>query len=431
MSEFEPVSLTLKPSPTQSVAIEILPHGLTIHRVLVETDGRTHDIVIGPEEPQGHLSQKYTNTVVGRYANRVPVGTHTLERNGVKSEFSAQSNESPQVSLHGGPVGFDAVPWTLLSSENPPQLFSKAELSRLNKLSETSSSFAVFQLQSPDGDQGCPGSLTAEVCIALIGPDNALKQENVTTTENALGSIVIIYRAKLNGETKTVTPVNLTQHWGFNLEASLQDGPESLLVKNHALTIKADHVAELGSNALATGNFIPVSTVPAHDHSGKLIGSEMPNSGYDDYYLFEDKAKSSIPTRIPSVSFNEQSDFLEDLLRPANDENRGSRPEPLATLSSAKSGLKLEFDSNQHGVMFYSNAMASVTKGARKKIHGGSGITGHGDAYGPGTAVFLEFHNPIAAFLHPANKDGEDTLLTSDEVYHNYVRADIKAHAKA
>jgi aldose 1-epimerase len=28
--------------------------------------------------------------------------------------------------------------------------------------------------------------------------------------------------------------------------------------------------------------------------------------------------------------------------------------------------------------------------------------------------------------LDPANKDKEDTLLTSDEVYHNYVRLDVK-----
>ena len=33
--------------------------------------------------------------------------------------------------------------------------------------------------------------------------------------------------------------------------------------------------------------------------------------------------------------------------------------------------------------MFYSNAMGNAAKGARKKAHGGSGISGNGDAYGP------------------------------------------------
>lgn len=61
--------------------------------------------------------------------------------------------------------------------------------------------------------------------------------------------------------------------------------------------------------------------------------------------------------------------------------------------------------------MFYSNAMGNEAKGARKIIHGGSGISGNGDAYGPqsnyfplfswnpclpvdtAAAVFLEFHH--------------------------------------
>ena len=39
----------------------------------------------------------------------------------------------------------------------------------------------------------------------------------------------------------------------------------------------------------------------------------------------------------------------------------------------------------EHGVMFYTNIGADPAVGARKKIHGGSGIQGHGDSYGPGS----------------------------------------------
>lgn len=42
----------------------------------------------------------------------------------------------------------------------------------------------------------------------------------------------------------------------------------------------------------------------------------------------------------------------------------------------------------EYGAMFYSNAMANPAKGARKKIHGGSGIKDNGDAYGPGCKYF-------------------------------------------
>ena|SRR6188768_3174330 len=113
--------------------------------------------------------------------------------------------------------------------------------------------------------------------------------------------------------------------------------------------------------------------------------------------------------------------------------------------------------------MFYSNALAKATSGARKKAHGGSGISGDGNAYSPSSAYsisvrsihahitftlsccflgvpsctlrFSSFsgqgpdgytsHQPLAAFLYAENKDKEDTLLTSDELYHNYVRCDV------
>ncbi|KAF8972331.1 galactose mutarotase-like domain-containing protein [Flammula alnicola] len=414
MSEFDPVLLTLPASLTPSLVLEVLPHGLTIHKFLVQTDGRTHDIVIGPESPKDHVTQKYTNTIVGRYANRIPVGTHVLDRKGASSQLTTLSNESPEVSLHGGPVGFDALSWTLVTSEEPPRLFSATELSQIHALPE-----------SPSGDQGFPGTLLVEALVALIAPGNP--QAHVREPESSLGSVVLLYRAKLE-DSNNVTPVNLTQHWGFNLDASLQEEPDKLSVKGHTLSIKADRIAQLDSNSLGTGKFIPVSTVPAHAHASKLIGEQIPQSGYDDYYLFEEKANSSIPTRVSLSSFNSKSDLVKDLLRPSGEEERGSRAEPTVILASKKSGLKLLFDSNQHGVMFYSNAMANVAKGARKKIHGGSGISGNGDAYGPGTAAFLEFHDPLSAFLYPENKDDGDTLITSDELYHNYVRCDVKFH---
>ncbi|EEB88271.1 hypothetical protein MPER_13979, partial [Moniliophthora perniciosa FA553] len=68
---FNPILLTT-PSLTPSLALEVLPHGLTFHRLLLQVSGRTHDVLIGPEDPEGHLKMKYTNTIIGRYANRIP-----------------------------------------------------------------------------------------------------------------------------------------------------------------------------------------------------------------------------------------------------------------------------------------------------------------------------------------------------------------------
>ena len=98
-------------------------------------------------------------------------------------------------------------------------------------------------------------------------------------------------------------------------------------------------------------------------------------------------------------------------------------------------------------MQFYTNNFAVPDKGARKKIHGGSGAVG--DGYGPGStssfslflpsnadrrdvnwiaAAFLEFHAPLAAWLHPPESrgpTGDDTLLVSGEVYNNFVRLDV------
>ena len=190
-------------------------------------------MVIGPESPHGHVTQKYTNFIIGRYTNRVPVGTHPLERHGIKSNFTALPNgvvklppsssvadlkdflfaENKFVSLHGGLVGFDAIPWTLLSEGDPPCLFSTAEVSNLKGSSESHAqlSHAFFRLISASWDQGFPGKLVTEALIGLIGPIKS--QDSVThIVEESIGSIVLVYRSKLDeGTTKVVTPVNLTQ----------------------------------------------------------------------------------------------------------------------------------------------------------------------------------------------------------------------------
>lgn len=384
--------------------------------------------MIGPESPENHVTQKYTNTIIGRYANRIPVGTHVLERRGIKNEFTAVANggvtyslinlictndlgliaiENPRVSLHGGPQGFDATIWTLITPDMPAALFTPIELGHLS----ASSAHAIFRLISPDGDQGYPGKLIVEALIALVG---AKEQERKSATpvdhtphetpEYDVGSIVVVYRAKLDeGEKKLVTPINLTQvrvfslniqevlinlekHWGFNLDASMNDN--SPTVKDHILTIKvgtyillwcymnlnfenrqADKFAELDPDSLCTGTFLKTTDYPSHMHVSKRIGERFPDKSYgmttasrclaklisnvlsDDFYLFQ-KSASPTPSRIPLSSFDAQLDVIGGLLQPSNNQQtpdgKGvNRPEPVVELVSPKSGIKLAFDTNR------------------------------------------------------------------------------------
>lgn len=160
------------------------------------------------------------------------------------------------------------------------QLFTAKEKSEIEEKYNNGSGM-VFSLISESGDQGFPGKLLVEVLVSLVEP----KGPQTTQPELNLGAVVIVYRAKLLDEA-VVTPINLTQHWGFNLDASLKDEiPDSLSVKEHALTIKSDHTIELDASGLSTGELLPVKgTHHAHAEkaSGK-IGENWPESGYGMY----------------------------------------------------------------------------------------------------------------------------------------------------
>lgn len=207
---------------------------MTLHRLFVQADGRvswstlrilykpcsprfpqTHDLLIGPESPADHLTQKYTNTIVGRYANRVPVASpdaadpsFTLSRNGHTSDFTPLSNESPTVSLHGGRIGFDSVEWTPLVDPSESELFSDAEKQHLSGGAGVVG--IIFKRVSEDGEEGYPGRLLVEALVSLVEPSGPQTQSVKEGSELKLGNVVIVYRAKLLDEGK-VTPINLTQ----------------------------------------------------------------------------------------------------------------------------------------------------------------------------------------------------------------------------
>ncbi|KAG8967341.1 hypothetical protein FRC03_010086 [Tulasnella sp. 419] len=311
-----PMTLSLG-SEAPSLAVEVLPYGFTIHKILVNDGDKTHDIVIGPNDPEDHRTHReFMNTVVGRYSNRVPVGTIELEKDGIKSQLTLEPTESTQVNLHGGPDGFDRRVFEVIDPVKNPEsysLFSLREKQAINKLTSS----AVFKLTSPAGDQGFPGTLYVEILTGLEAGSGPTFENGI----RHLGSLVLIYRAKIilgDSEEKVVTPVNLTQ----------------LLEHGEAQKDKA-----------------PV------------------------------------------------------------------------TLYSQRSGILLTFETNQPGVQFYTgNGLHGQV--SKKILHGGSGKTDPEDGYQTGAGAFLEFHEPLAAWLHPYKTYG-DTLLTSDELYNNYTRLNI------
>jgi aldose 1-epimerase len=329
--------------------------------------------------------------------------------------------------LHGGEDAYDQRTFTRLDiagkGGEAPSIFSAKELKKIAALPAAE----VWTHTSPSGDEGFPGTLRIEVLTALIGSSTPSSQD--PQSEYPLGAVLIIYRAKLIDGT-TPTPVNLTQHWGFNLDASLNarksraerekglyGGPLDD-VRAHTLSMPADAIIGLDADALSTGKLEPVQG--GRDFTkGKTIGEGWPQNGYDEFFAWEKPVSLS----EGKLKFGESELGSVDVVSEVVD---GSAP-VMTTLAGAKSGLKVEFRTNQSGVQFYT-ANFYDRSNARKKIHGGTGVKATGDGYGPGAAAFLEFHEPLAAFL-PENagtiRNGFDTLIAPGEIYSNWVRADV------
>lgn len=103
-----PFSPVILKNDEGTVELHVLPYGLTLHRLIVRTEGgKEQDLLVGPEEPErcGSDGRLFRNTVVGRYANRLRVSA--AAQHGVRLE----GDEGSDVSLHGGSHGFDTRTW--------------------------------------------------------------------------------------------------------------------------------------------------------------------------------------------------------------------------------------------------------------------------------------------------------------------------------
>lgn len=209
--------------------LSILPFGLTLHALELTPSSASGsitvlDLLIGPESAEHYKSNRsFFNTTVGRYANRLPSGKSTLP-SGAVIDLPGSG-----VCLHGGEKGLDQVVWDV-KPLNESKLFSADETKE--------GTAALFYHKSEAGTDGFPLTVEFEGLIALL-PEKA----------GSVGSVKVTYRAKIveegKEEEKVGTPVNVTNHWGFNLSRGFAEGAQS-----HKLFVSVSHVT------LAT--FVPV-----------------------------------------------------------------------------------------------------------------------------------------------------------------------------
>ncbi|MEQ8848878.1 aldose epimerase family protein [Botrimarina sp.] len=280
-------------------SISLTDYGATLQAVRVPgADGELADVVFGFDDVSGYQSEAngYFGCTVGRHANRIAGGEFELDG----ETHQLAKNDGPN-HLHGGAErSFDKVVW-----EAEPFTSSAGQ-------------GVAFRYRSPHGEEGYPGTLTAEV--------------RYTFTED--NRVVIDYRAT----TDAPTIVNLTNHSYFNLA-----GAGAATINDHVLTLYADSYTPVDSTLIPTGEIAPVSGTPMDFTEPTAIGARVDElgsgdgAGYDHNFVLRDA--------------------------PADGELRHA-----AHLLDPSSGRTLEVFTDQPGIQFYGgNFLTGQTgKGGQK-----------------------------------------------------------------
>jgi aldose 1-epimerase len=202
--------------------------GIIVSLRVPDRDGKLGDIVLGRDTLDQYVeSSPYFGAIIGRYGNRIGKAKFTLDG----KEHKLAANNGPN-ALHGGKKGFDKVVW-------------KAE-----PFQKDDTVGVVFSYTSPDGEEGYPGTLQAQVTYTL-GDDDTLAFAYHATTDKA-------------------TPVNLTQHSYFNLAG---DGSGDIL--GHELMLKASRFTPVDKTLIPTGELKSVEGTPFDFRAPTAIGARI------------------------------------------------------------------------------------------------------------------------------------------------------------
>ncbi len=237
--------------------VTLMTYGATLTSVCVpDRAGKVENVILTQDSLPDFLhADAYFGATVGRYANRIARGKFKLDGR----EYTLAVNNSPN-HLHGGIKGFDKVVW-------------KAEPVR------TADSAGVrFSYVSPDGDEGYPGKLSAQVTYSLTSK-NELKMEFVAATDKP-------------------TVVNLTNHAYWNLA-----GAGSGDILGHQLTLLADAYLPVDDGLIPLGEAKAVKDTPMDFTTPHLIGERIRQvgAGYDHCYVLSRKDGKNLSLAVRVV----------------------------------------------------------------------------------------------------------------------------------
>ena len=210
----------------EGLDMKVLTYGCIISSLAVpDAGGHAANVVLGFDRLEPYVgASPYFGAVVGRYANRIANARFAIDGR----EHHVSANEPPN-HVHGGFKGFDKRVWEAEAAGNGTAV--------------------VFRRRSPDGEEGYPGALDAQVTYTLADRELRIGYEAVA---------------------EAPTHVNLTQHSYFNLRGSGD-------VLSHLLAIDASTYLPVDERLIPTGECAPVANTPFDFQEPAAIGSRLPS----------------------------------------------------------------------------------------------------------------------------------------------------------
>lgn len=242
---------------TNGLEVRVITYGGIILSIQApDRNGVMDDIVLGFDALEPYAAESpYFGSLIGRYANRIANGRFTLDG----AEYQLATNDGPN-HLHGGVKGWDKVVWA-------PEAFQNA-----------GGVGVILRYTSPDGEEGYPGRVEAEVTYTLTD-QNELRVDYLATTDAA-------------------TVINLTQHSYFNLAGSRADD-----ILGHELMIGAGRYTPVDETLIPTGELAPVDGTPFDFRALTAIGARIGEDhvqltrgrGYDHNWVLDPSGDGLLP----------------------------------------------------------------------------------------------------------------------------------------
>ena len=223
------------------LSAEILTYGATLRSLTVpDVRGTPVDTVLGYDSLEDYASRSgRLGATIGRFANRISGASFPLG-----DEVYRLTKNRGEHHIHGGNRGFDKRVWEIASSREDS---------------------VTLRLTSPDGDEGYPGKLEAELTYTLTGK-----------------SLRLEYLAQSDSD----TVCNLTNHSYFNLGGAGT-------VEDHTVVLPLARYTEADSEGLPTGRILPAESF--YDlRSPVRIGDRLKENSYDVNYLTDAKGTCAL-----------------------------------------------------------------------------------------------------------------------------------------